>query len=442
MGAVKHEPMDASPIGHSGHRWMRRDWFFTAGTDKSLPKQETEASEALTVPVDAVVCSIIIPQYTKHHLTIACIESLLEYVVPSVSCEIIVIDDASPDGAAYFVKNHFGDRIDVFQNATNLKFAGSCNQGAALARGKYLLFLNNDTLSFSDWLSPMIEAIESNPRIGVVGAKLLYPDGRIQHAGFRWMARGAFPIYAEHWYVGEPRNFKEACRSGTVDGVTGACMLLPKTLFDDVGAMDTRYDMGAEDVDLVLKVADAGYEVWYESRAELIHYESATRAGTHFSQKAFENMVRLNQTWAGTWGDRLRLSLSRTDPGDRPLTFALVAQSNLVRIWMFLRWMADQARPGDVVYWVDLGSQDGSYEILSSASARFPWIKPAVVSSESQGQDRLGEFEVYIKTQTPFPWIWWESALGPVPCRDLDRARTALFSRPLDGRLFVTDLQN
>ena len=140
--------------------------------------------------------SIIIPVYNKLDYTTRCIESLVMNSGETTPYEIILVDNSSTDGTPGYLQSLQGD-VTVISNKTNLGFARACNQGARLARGRLLLFLNNDTVPHPGWLDALVQGIEED-EADIVGARLLYPNGRIQHAGvaFDELQRGTFVKHA------------------------------------------------------------------------------------------------------------------------------------------------------------------------------------------------------------------------------------------------------
>src|SRR5205823_4953534 len=124
---------------------------------------------------------ILIPVFNKASLTRQCLETLIARP-PKVDHEIIVIDDASTDDTQRLLSG-YDDRVRVIRHKTNTGFATACNDGAAAATGEFLVFLNNDTIPHEAWLDTMVNYADAHPQAAVVGAKMLFPDGTIQHAG-------------------------------------------------------------------------------------------------------------------------------------------------------------------------------------------------------------------------------------------------------------------
>ncbi len=237
--------------------------------------------------------SIIVPVFNRVDLTTQCFTSLAE-TTHGHSFELIVVDNASSDGTADFLTQLNGD-VQVIRNRENLGFAKACNQGARAARGRHLLFLNNDTVPLAGWLEPLVEELDTHPDVHVVGAKLLYEDGSIQHAGvaFSRIAFGPYHIYrgapGDSWVVNQRREYQ--C-------VTAACMVIRRETFEAIGGFDEGYVNGFEDVDLCLKVRERGGRIVYQPRSSLYHLESKT-PGRH--ARELENGRRLFARWGRDW---------------------------------------------------------------------------------------------------------------------------------------------
>jgi Predicted glycosyltransferases len=245
-----------------------------------------------------VEVSIIIPVFNQLRFTQACLDSLQENQ-GTERFEVIVVDDCSTDGTAQAVPRIPG--VVYLRNKKNSGFIASCNRGAEAARGKYLVFLNNDTLVKPAWLSALLDTFAERPRAGIVGSKLVYPDGRLQEAG------GIVWRDALGWNYGKFDDAKkpEYNYLREVDYCSAAALMIPKSLFTSVGGFDSRYAPAYyEDTDLAFKVRKAGYEVLYQPLSEVIHYEGAT-GGTDLTTGTKKHQDINRSTFAETWANEL-----------------------------------------------------------------------------------------------------------------------------------------
>jgi GT2 family glycosyltransferase len=217
-------------------------------------------------------CSIIIPVHNRAALTRQCLDVLLNSPHQDIVCEIVVVDDASTDSTAQMLVDRF-DQVRVVRHDRNMGFAASCNDGAAAAIGEWLVFLNNDTLPQPGWLGALLQYASSRERIGLVGSKLLFPQGTIQHAGLVF-ARDLSP---HHIYTGFPADHPVVNTSREFQAVTGACALVRRSLFEEMGQFDSKFVNGYEDVDFCCRLRRLGYQVHYCHESVLYHLESASR---------------------------------------------------------------------------------------------------------------------------------------------------------------------
>ncbi len=215
-----------------------------------------------------IECTIIVPVYNQCHFTKRCLETIRQHT-NDVRYEVIVVDDASTDETAEFLATLQPPFCSI-RNDKNLGFIGAVNHGAQEARGKYLLIFNNDTEVHPRWLREMIDLYQSDPSIGIVGAKLLYPDGTIQHMGLD-VTPDLLPV---HLHQGKPGDDPSCAAIREVAGVTGACLLIERELFNRVGGLERRYEMYYDDIDLCLTVRQMGYRVVLNPRAVVTHYET------------------------------------------------------------------------------------------------------------------------------------------------------------------------
>ena len=257
--------------------------------------KDTEAYDTLAVPEwsDPDV-SIVIPVYNQFDYTYLCVKSILENS-GDVAYEIIIADDCSTDVTRKIDSVISG--LHVIHNSENLRFLRNCNNAAKQARGKYILFLNNDTQVQKDWLAPLVELIERSGEIGMVGSKLVYPDGRLQEAGgILWKdgsawnyGNGSDPELPEYNYVKE------------VDYISGAAIMIRRSLWEKIGGFDDRFAPAyCEDSDLAFEVRKHGYKVMYQPLSVVVHFEGVSN-GTDLSsgQKAYqvENQKKFFAKW-------------------------------------------------------------------------------------------------------------------------------------------------
>lgn len=214
--------------------------------------------------------SIVIPVHGQAELTRRCLDAVLADLPPD--CEVLVVDDASRDETPEMLSS-YGDRIRLLTLERNAGFARACNEGAAAAAGELLVFLNNDTEPRLGWLLALLACAEGNPGAEVIGAKLLYPMGTVQHAGVVFGQDG----YPHNLYTGFPEGHPAVDRSRPMQAVTGACMLVRGAAFERAGGFDEGYENSLEDVDLCLRIGAEGGEVRYCHEAVVVHMESASR---------------------------------------------------------------------------------------------------------------------------------------------------------------------
>jgi len=281
------------------------------GTDGQAPARAPR-EEAVAAPVGSVlpltsICfpqheevdvSIIIPVFNHLEYTHACLASL-QPVQEQPRFEVIVVDDYSTDATPEAITQIPG--VVYLHNDSNSGFIASCNTGAKAARGKYLVFLNNDTLVRPGWLIALFDTFKEERRVGIVGSKLLYPDGRLQEAGgIIWQDASGWN-YGKFDDPGKPDyNYLR-----DVDYCSAAALMIPKALFESAGGFDSRYAPGYyEDTDLAFKVRQAGYRVLYQPLSEVIHHEGAT-GGTDISIGAKKHQEINRSTFAEVWSDEL-----------------------------------------------------------------------------------------------------------------------------------------
>ncbi|MGH3936641.1 MAG: glycosyltransferase [Pseudonocardiaceae bacterium] len=246
--------------------------------------------------------SVIVPVHGKWEYTRACLVSIEQHH-PEVPFEVLVVDDASPDRTAELVAVSPGIRL--VRTERNVGFVGACNLGARHAHGEYLLFLNNDTEVRPGTLDALVHAADSDDRIGLVGARLVYPDGRLQESGGIIWADGSGWNYGRGQDAGSP----EFQVRRDVDYCSGAAILVRRDLFDAVGGFDQRYGPAYyEDTDLAFAIRATGHRTIVDPAAVVMHHEGVSH-GTDLSAgvKRYQEINRalFVEKWAPALADHL-----------------------------------------------------------------------------------------------------------------------------------------
>lgn len=343
--------------------------------EEPVPRAEAEAAPAPLV-------SIVIPAWNKWDYTRRCLDSL-QATRAEVPYEVIVVDNASTDETATALP--LRPEVRVHRNERNLGFARACNQGAALARAPHVLFLNNDTEARPGWLRPMVRLLTSAPDIAMVGSKLLFPDGTLQHAGVAVAYARPMPISPYHVHYRLPPE--ASVQPLELNCVTAACMLVRADVFRRLEGFDEAYRNGYEDVDLCLKVREAGLRIAYTPESVLVHHESVSEG--RFDRNR-ENEDLLNRRWMGRFTDfdldRRRDRPPPPRPGSRPPVTAVVpVRDGLHCIAPCLEDLADQLGPGDQVVVADAGSTDCTRQFVAQFSAEHPGLVRLATSPAGDG---------------------------------------------------------
>lgn len=242
--------------------------------------------------------SIIVPVYNQVAHTLTCLRALAEHP-PLAACEILVVDDGSSDQTQEWMAQVAG--LHFHRRAQNGGFIAACNDGAARARGEVLVFLNNDTVPQPGWLDALLDTFDNLPDAGLVGAQLVYPDGRLQEAGGVVFSDGSAWNYGRFESPEDPRyaSLRDA------DYCSGAAIAIPRKLFESLNGFDTRYAPAYyEDTDLAFSVRAAGKRVLYQPAARVVHLEGIT-SGTDLNQGPKAYQVRNRELFERKWRDAL-----------------------------------------------------------------------------------------------------------------------------------------
>ena len=240
--------------------------------------------------------------FNNLHHTLGCLDSLAVNT-PHHLMEVIVVDDASTDGTAETLQRVEG--IEVLRLETNAGFAAAVGRGAEAARGRVVVFLNNDTEVRPGWLEALLDAIDSAPDVGAVGCKLVFGDGRLQEAGgIVWqdgtganIGRGEDPQAPRH-------NVRRE-----VDYCSAAALMVRRDLFERLGGFDPRFSPAYyEDTDLCFRLRESGFRVLYEPRAEVVHHEGATHGdngGAGLAAHVKANQLVNRHVFVDRWSETL-----------------------------------------------------------------------------------------------------------------------------------------
>lgn len=239
--------------------------------------------------------SIVIPVYNQFEYTYHCVCSIVRNS-GDISYEIIIANDCSTDLTKKIEEILPG--VTCVTNAENLRFLRNCNHAAQYAKGQYVLFLNNDTQVQPDWLEPLVTLIESADDIGMVGSKLIYPDGLLQEAGgILWKDGSA-------WNFGNRQNpaLPQFNYVKQVDYISGAAIMLSRALWEQIGGFDDDFAPAyCEDSDLAFTVRKLGYRVMYQPKSVVVHFEGVSNGtDTSSGQKQYQvvNAKKFREKWA------------------------------------------------------------------------------------------------------------------------------------------------
>ena len=235
--------------------------------------------------------SIIVVTWNGQTYLEGCLGALVSQIEPDD--EIIVVDNGSTDGSAAFVRRNY--QVRLIENGRNLGFAGGVNVGVRAANGRVFVSVNQDVQVGNGWLRALLETF-AETRVGIVGCKLFYPDGRLQHAGgiIRWPL--AFP---DHYGYRQPDDgtFEQVRQ---VDYVTGAAWGFRRAVVEQIGFLDEGFWPGYyEEVDYCFRARLAGWQVVYQPRATGIHHESTslTQASAAYFEAFHRGRLRFLFRW-------------------------------------------------------------------------------------------------------------------------------------------------
>jgi len=278
------------------------------GAHQTLVKGPNESDKQflpLTFPKHSLPkVSVVIPVHNKFYVTYHCLASLL--VAPNnVTFEVIVVDDGSEDETINIPK--LIDGVQYHRHDEAQGFIRACNFGASFANAEYVVLLNNDTEVTCGWLDELLATFEHFDHVGMAGAKLLYPDGRLQEAG------GVVWSNANPWNYGRGANPQDPryCYARQTDYLSGACIMLPTKLWNDIGGFSERYlPAYFEDTDLAFQVRARGFKTVYAPLSQVIHFEGVSNGVSITSGiKRFQEINR--PKFKSQWGSVCRETVKK-----------------------------------------------------------------------------------------------------------------------------------
>lgn len=286
---------DARASGLDAHEhYLRVGYLDGRSSSARVAERSSVGAHHLHFPkTDSPEVSVIVPVYKNFTDTLRCLYSIASDTSTRTKYEIIVADDCPIDPTEPHLAGASG--LKILANEVNLGFVRNCNAAAKHAKGEFILFLNNDTVVCPGWLDSLVEAARRDPRIAMVGSKLLNADGTIQEAGgiiFRdgWgysYGRGDDPRRAQYNYVRD------------VDVVTGACFLVRRNLFETVGSLPDEFAPAFyEEFDLAFSFAHHGYRVVYQPKSEVYHLGSQSYGAETRDAQSGVNHAKFVKRWS------------------------------------------------------------------------------------------------------------------------------------------------
>ncbi len=293
----------AKPYVIDAAKWAITDHLNRIGLNGTVETTINQMYRVTYNITDNPKVSIIILNKNSKEILHQCVNSIFNKSTYT-NFEIIIVENNSSDADIfeYYKELSTDKRIVIKYWDKAFNFSALCNFGAKDCNSPYLLFLNNDTEVISpDWIEKMIEHLQHDS-IGIVGAKLLYPDNTIQHAGvvIGIGDTAGHPFLRKNEKESGYKNALHTIRN--VSAVTGACLMIKKDIFDSVGNFDEEYPVAYSDIDLCLKVLSAGYFNILTPYAVLYHYESYSRGKNVTAEKLIE-MTKETDLFKTKWGN-------------------------------------------------------------------------------------------------------------------------------------------
>jgi len=286
---------------HFANDWVRERFPVSEQQRKMVVTELDESLDSIHVDFprsDSPQVSIIVPVFNQYRMTISCLKAILENTATG-NYEVLIADDCSSD-ATTEIENQVSN-ITIIRASENQGFLKNCNNAARQAKGEFVILLNNDTNVQPGWLEAMLKQFELNPQAGLVGPKLLFEDGRLQEAG------GIVWQDASGWNFGrgQDASLPEFNYVRETDYISGACIMLRKTVWDQLGGFDEAFAPAYyEDTDLAFRIRELGLKVIYQPAAEVIHFEGVSN-GTDLAGGVKKHQLLNQKVFKKRWQQTL-----------------------------------------------------------------------------------------------------------------------------------------
>jgi glycosyltransferase involved in cell wall biosynthesis len=275
-----------------------------SGTVVSAPEGQGLHRVRYALPDPAPKVSIVICTRDRADLLSACVDSIVGRSTYD-NYEVVIVDNGSTEDASFRLFGRLPpERFRVMRDESVFNFSALNNRAVQMTDGEYVCLLNNDIeILTPDWMEEML-SFALQPDVGAVGARLWYPGGGLQHAGVILGLRGVARHIHRNLRRGELGYFGRAALHQSFSAVTGAALMIKKSIYQEVGGLDERFAVTFNDIDFCLRVREAGYRNVWTPYAEMIHHESATR-GLETSPAKTAQAERESLLLASRWGDLL-----------------------------------------------------------------------------------------------------------------------------------------
>lgn len=280
---------------------------------KSRSKAKNKLKLRVAVEKELGLVSIVIPNVKQTEMVKSCVQNILSKT-GRIPYELIVVDDGSSSEVQRYLSDLASELgFKLVLKEKNEGFGRACNIGIKEAKGDKIVILNTDVFVEPGWLNALVKVVERDDAVGIVGARLLYPNGDIQHAGIYFDPVEGF----NHRCRGLSRNHYDAIEQRTILAVTFALVLITRKLIDAIGPLDESFFVSMEDVDYCMRAWEAGFKVVYCPSCVAVHLEGGTRGNAFFNKdprwlkKEIETQEKFYKKWGSAFDRKINPELSK-----------------------------------------------------------------------------------------------------------------------------------